>query len=87
MTKLIDLIVDSAVLFNIGIGIRDIRLRLIVIIVRNKILDRILREEFFKFRAELCCQYFIVRQYQRRPVNLLDNVRHRKSFAGTGYAQ
>ena len=36
MTQLIDFIVNGGILFNVRIGMRDIRLRLIIIVVETK---------------------------------------------------
>ena len=87
MTQFINLIVDGAVLFNIGIGIRDVSFRLIVVIIGDKILDCVFRKEFFKFRAELCRQCLIMGKYQCGTIELSNHICHGKSFTGTGYTQ
>src|SRR5207244_10353365 len=50
--------------------------------LRSSDLNRVTRKELFKFRVKLCSQRFIVRNDQRRPVQLLDHVRNRESFTG-----
>ena len=57
------------------------------IFVGDKKFYCIVREEFPKFRAELCGERFIMRQHQRRPVDIGDDVRHREGFARTRNAQ
>ena len=47
-TQLVDLIIDGGILGNIGIGRRNICLRLIVIIIGYKIFHRIIGKKFFK---------------------------------------
>ena len=47
-TQLIDLIIDCRILRNIGVRLRHISFRLIIIIIGHEILYCILREEFFK---------------------------------------
>ena len=49
VTKLVYLVIYRRVLFNIGIRRRDIRLGLIIVVIRNKILNCILREKLLEF--------------------------------------
>ena len=44
-------------------------------------------EEFFELAVELCRQSLVMGDDQRRLIQLLDDVRHRKGFAGAGDAQ
>lgn len=44
-TKFIDLVIDLQVLFYIGVRRRKISLRLVVIVIRDEILDGIVREK------------------------------------------
>ena len=81
------LIVDAEVLFYIGIGGGDVGLRLVVIVVRNKVLYGIVRKECFKFSIQLGGQRFVVTQDERRTLQTLDYVGHRKGFSGTRNAQ
>ena len=87
MAQAVDLIVDGAVFFNVGIGGRDICLGLIVVVVRHKILHRIVRKKLTELRAELGRQGFVVGQNQRGAVYPGNHVGHGKCFAATGYPQ
>src|SRR5262249_60035361 len=49
----IDLLVNRRVFLDIGVGARDIRLGLVVVVIRHEILDRILREEAIELAIEL----------------------------------
>ena len=84
VAQTVDLIVDGGILLDIGVGRGDIRLRLVVIVVRYEIFYRILRKKFAQLGAELCGQRFIVREHQRRALGLLDDIRHSERFARTG---
>lgn len=44
-------------------------------------------EEFFELAVELCRQSLVMGDDQRRLIQLLDDVRHRKGFVGVGDAQ
>ena len=87
MAQAIDLIIDGTVLFNVGVGGRDVRLGLIIVVVRNKILHRIVRKKLAEFRAELGRQSFVVGQHQRGAVYPGNHVGHGKGFAAAGYTQ
>ena len=60
MAKLVNLIIDRAVLLDIGIARRNIGLRLVVIIVGDKIFNRIVRKELLKLAVKLTGQGLIV---------------------------
>ena len=45
VAQLINLVVNRSILFNISIGLRNIRFRLIIVIIRNKIFYSIFRKE------------------------------------------
>ena len=62
--QLINLIVPRRVLRNIRIRRRHVSLRLVVVVVGDKIFYCILREEFLKLTVQLCCKCFIVRYDQ-----------------------
>ena len=87
MPQLVDLVVDRGVLFDIGIALRDIRLRLVIIIVTNKIFYRILRKEFLEFGAKLRGKGFVVCQHQRRAIDPRDDVRHGEGLSGARHPQ
>ena len=48
MAEFINLVVDRAILFDISIGRRNIRLGLIVFVIGYKILNGIIREKLLK---------------------------------------
>ena len=80
MTKHIDLIIDLRVLFNIHITPRYIRLGLIIIIIGNKVLYRVFGKELSEFRTQLGGKRLVVRQHQRRTVDVGNDVSHSKGL-------
>ncbi len=72
VAQLFDLIVDVRIFFDIGIGRRYIGLRLIIVVVADKILHRVLREELLKLAVKLRRQRLIMGNHQRRLLHLLD---------------
>lgn len=75
------------VLFDVGIGRRQIGFRLVIVVIGDEILDGILREKILEFAVQLCCKGLVMAQDQRRFVELRNDVRHRERFTRTGYAQ
>ena len=65
----------------------DIRLRLIVVIVTDKIFHGVFREKFLELRAQLGGKGFVVGQYQRGALNAFNDFRHGERLAGAGHAQ
>ncbi len=82
-SKLIDFLIDREIFFNIRVRNREIRFRLIIVIIRNKILYGIVRKELLKLTIKLRRQGLVVRQHQYRSLNFLDDVGYGKGFTGT----
>ena len=87
MAHAIDLFVYRGILFDIGVGARDIGFRLVVIVIGNEILHRVFGEEVFHLGVKLRGQRFVGRQDQRRLLHDLDHLRHGEGFARAGDAQ
>ena len=87
MPELIDLVVDLDRFLDIGIGCRQIGLRLIIIVIADKELDCGIREQFLEFRAELGGKRFIVRKDKRGLLHTLDDFRHSIGFSASRYAE
>src|SRR5258706_10496818 len=60
---------------------RDIRLRLIVIVIGNEIGDRVIREEFLELSVQLRGKSLVVRHDQRRLLQFLNDRSNRESLA------
>ena len=86
-TQLIDLIIDGRILGNIGIRRRYIRLRLIIIVIGDKIFHCVLWEKFLHFPVKLSRQCFVMRNDQCWLVQRLDHIRHGKGLTRTGDTQ
>jgi hypothetical protein len=78
---LLDVLVDRRVLFDEQVALRHVGFGLVIIVVRNEILDRVLREEFAELRIQLGRQRFIRRKNDRGPAGLRDHIGHRIGLA------
>ena len=87
MAQTVDLVIDGAVLFYIGIGGRDVGFGLVVVVVAYKIFHRVLGEKAAHLGADLACQRFVRLQDQGRAVAPGNDICHRKRLAGAGNAQ
>jgi hypothetical protein len=84
---LLDVLVDRRILLDEQIARRDVRFRLVVVVVRDEVLDRVLGEELAELRVQLRRQSLVRCEHERRPGELRDDVRHRVGLAGAGHAQ
>ena len=87
VAQAVDLVVDGAVFLDIGIRAGDIGLRLVVVVVGDKILHRVFREKRAELGAQLGRQCFVVGQHQRGAVAFCNDVGHGKGLAASGNAQ
>ena len=87
MTEALDLVVDRTILLDVRIGVRDVRLGLIVIEVRDEILDGVIRKEVAELGAQLGGERFVVAQDERRFLHELHDARHGDRLSGAGDAE
>ena len=87
MAHAVDLLVHRGILFDIGVGARDIGFRLVVVVIGNEILHRVLGEEVLHLGVELGGQRFVGRQDQRRALHDLDHLGHGEGLARAGDAE
>ena len=87
VAQALDLVVDRAVLFDVGVGGRDVRFGLVVVEVRDEILDGVVREELAKLGAQLRRQRFVVAEHERGLLDQLDDAGHRHRLAAPGHAE
>ena len=85
MPQAFDLIIDRGILFDIGVGGGNVRFRLVVVIVRDKILHCIVWEKLPEFAAELCGQRLVMGQHQSGTVHPRNDIRHCEGLARPGY--
>jgi hypothetical protein len=80
MAKLVDLVVDLGIFFDVGVRRGNICFWLKIVVVANKILDRIFWKKLPEFSKELGGKGFVVTEHQSRKAKLSDQVGHRKSL-------
>ena len=83
----VDLVVDRGVLLDVGVGRRQVGLGLVVVVVRDEVLDPVLREQLPELARQLGGEGLVGGQDQRRPLHLLDDRGSGEALAGTGDAQ
>ncbi|OPZ71921.1 MAG: hypothetical protein BWY82_01565 [Verrucomicrobia bacterium ADurb.Bin474] len=59
----LNLLIDRRILFNEGIRLRNISLRLIVVVVAHKVFNRVVREKCLELRVQLGRKRLIVRNH------------------------
>ena len=83
----LDLLVDRGVLLDVGVGLRDVRLGLVVVVVGDEVLDRVVGQQLAELVGQLGGQRLVRRHHQRRPLQPLDQPGRRRALAGAGRAE
>ena len=81
VTQLVDLVVDVGFLLDVRIGRRNVRLRLVVVVVGDEVLHRVLREEVPELLRQLGRKRLVGRDDDRGLLHSLDGLGHRVRFA------
>ena len=79
----VDLLVDLRLFFDKGVGTRDVRFRLVIVVVADKVFDRVVGEELAHLAVKLRGQCLVVGDDQRRLLHLLDHLRHGVGLAAS----
>ena len=87
MAQPVDVVVPRRVLLDVEVGLRDVRLGLVVVVVGDEVLDGVVGEELPELVAELRGQRLVVRDDQRRALELLDDPGHGRGLAGARGAE
>ena len=83
----VDLFINGGVLFDKGIRMGDIGLRLVVVVVGHEVFHRVVGEKFLKLGAQLGGQSLVMGQYQGGTLDLLDDLGHGEGLARAGHSQ
>ena len=79
--------IDRGVLLDVDVGRRDVGLGLVVVVVRDEVFDRVLREELLELAVELGRQGLVVREDQGGLSVRRDGVRQGHRLARAGDAE
>ena len=84
-TEALEVLIDGGILLDVGIGLGDVGLGLIVVVVGDEVLDGVVGEEGLELGVELRGEGLVVRNDQRGAAVTGDDVGHRKGFAAAGH--
>ncbi len=82
----VDFVVGGGVLLDVGVGLGDVGLGLVVVVVADEVLDGVVREELLELGVELGGEGLVVADDQRGAAEARDDVRHREGLAAAGDA-
>jgi len=85
--QLVQFLVDGRFLLDVQVAGGDIRFRLVVVVVTHEIFDSVAGEELLELVIKLRGKRLVMRQNQRRPLRLLDDLGHGEGLARAGHAQ
>ena len=77
----LDLWIDGGILLNILVFCRNVGFRLVIIVIRDKIFDPVVREKITELLVELGGKSLVMGKHQRWPVPGGDHVCHRERLA------
>jgi hypothetical protein len=83
----LDLLVDRGVLLDVGVRLRDVRLGLVVVVVRDEVLDGVVRQQLAELVGQLGRQRLVRCHHERGALELLDHPRGGGGLSGAGRAQ
>ena len=83
----LDLVVDRGVLLDVGVGLRDVGLGLVVVVVGDEVLDRVVGQQLAELVGELGRQRLVGRHHQGGPLQPLDQPGGGGGLAGAGGAE
>ena len=83
----LDLLVDRGVLLDVGVGLRDVRLGLVVVVVGDEVLDRVVGQQLAELVGQLGGEGLVRGHHQRRPLQPLDQPGRGRGLAGAGGAE
>ncbi len=84
---LLDVGVHRGVLLDVGVGGRDVGLRLVIVVVADEVLDRVVGEELAELAVELGRERLVVRHHQGRALDPVDDVTDGEGLAGPRHSQ
>ncbi len=87
MAQAVDLGVDRRILLDVEVAAGDVRLRLVVVVVGDEVLDGVVGEVGPKLVAQLRRERLVVGDHERRALHRLDRAGHRHRLAGPGRAE
>ena len=87
VAEFVDLVVDIRFLLDVRVGRGDVRLRLVVVVVGDEVLDGVLGEEVAELLGQLGCERLVGRDDERRLLDGLDGLGHGVRLAGAGDAE
>jgi len=83
----VDVLVDGGVLLDVRVSRGDVCLGLVVVVIRDEVLDRVMREKALELSVKLSRERLVVGEDERRPAMVLDDVGHRHRLPRPGYAE
>ena len=76
----VDLVVDGRVLLDVGVRRGKVRLRLVVVVIRNEVLDSVVREKAAQLARELGGERLVRGEHEGRALDLLDGPGNRRAL-------
>ena len=86
VAQTLHLLIDGGVLLNERIGLRHVRLRLVVVVVGDEVLHRVIRQQLTQLIRQLRRQSLVLHEHQSRTLHRLNQPGCGRGLTGTGSA-
>ena len=87
MPQPVNLVVDLRFLFYVGVRARHIRLRLVVVVIGNKVFHHVIWKELPQLAAQLRGKRFVVGDDEGRALDMFNDIRDRVSLSRSRHTQ
>ena len=87
MTEPLHVVVDGAVLLDVGVGLGDVRLGLVVVVVRDEVFDGVVGQHLSQLVGQLRGERLVGRHHKGGPLQPFDQPCGGRRFTGAGGAE
>ena len=84
VAQTLDVVVDIGILLDVGVRLRDVSLRLVIVVVGHEVTHGVVGHELAEFGAQLRRQGLVRLENQGRPLQFLDKPSDGCGFTGAG---
>src|SRR5258706_126790 len=85
-SKPIQIIVPTRIFLDVNVALRDVRFRLVIVVITDEVSDGVVRKEILELLVELSRESLVMADDKRRLLHARHRLRHRKGLARAGHA-
>ncbi len=86
-TEFVEFVVDGGFFFDVGVGVGDVGLGLVVVVIADEVFDGVVGEELLEFLVELGGEDLVMGEDEGGAAGEFDDLGHCEGLAGAGDAE